>query len=129
MLLAARTRMTRVLVVDDSEDLQDALEMVLTDAGFEVVRALSGAEGLERVRELHPDVVLLDMMMPEMDGLEFLSHLSTLPAPPPVVATSGFAGFRAEATRRGATAFLVKPASIEVLLSAIHSSLERRARR
>jgi CheY-like chemotaxis protein len=117
--------MTRVLVVDDSEDLQEALEMVLTDAGFDVAGALDGARGLQLTRELHPDVILLDMMMPEMDGLEFLAGLSTQPSPPPVVAQSGFPAFRAEAMRRGAHAFLLKPISAEVLLGALRSAIEQ----
>ena len=117
--------MTRVLVVDDSEDLQDALRMVLTDEGFDVASALDGRSGLELTRRLRPDAILLDMMMPEMDGLQFLSHLSAEPAPPPVVATSGFDCFRAEALRRGAVAFLVKPMSTDVLVAALRSALER----
>jgi hypothetical protein len=71
-------------------------------------------------------VILLDMMMPELDGLEFLQRLSALPSPPPVVAYSGFDGFRVEALRRGALAFLLKPISTQTLLGALRSALERR---
>jgi len=119
--------MALVLVVDDSTDLQETLEPVLTDEGFEVAGALDGQHGLQMTRDLHPDVILLDMMMPEMDGLEFLSRLSAEPSPPPVVANSGFAAFRAEALRRGALAFLVKPLSLATLLRALRSAIERRA--
>lgn len=118
--------MDRVLVVDDSEDQRQALEMVLTDAGFEVVGAADGVAGLRLAQELRPDVILLDMMMPEMDGLEFLSRLAARPSAPPVVANSGFAAFRAEALRRGAHAFLIKPLSIDTLLAALRSALARR---
>jgi CheY-like chemotaxis protein len=119
--------MTLVLIVDDSEDLQDTLQMVLTDEGFEVAGAPDGQRGLELTRALHPDVILLDMMMPEMDGLEFLARLSAEAERPPVVANSGFEAFRAEALRRGALAFLVKPVSIETLVGALRSAAERRA--
>jgi CheY-like chemotaxis protein len=118
--------MTRVLVVDDSQDFQDLLHMVLADEGFDVASALEGGRGLQLVRELQPDVILLDMMMPEVDGLEFLSRLSDLRPAPPVVGLSGFDGFRAEALHRGAVAFLVKPVSTETLLGALRSALERR---
>jgi CheY-like chemotaxis protein len=118
--------MAKVLVVDDSEDLQDAFQSVLKDAGFDVASALDGAHGLELVREQRPDVILLDMMMPELDGLEFLRRLSALPSPPPVVANSGFDGFRVEALRRGALAFLLKPLSTKTLIGALRSALERR---
>src|SRR5215475_5955150 len=103
--------MARVLVVDDSEDLQEMLAMALSDEGFVVSSALDGNRGLELAGELRPDVIVLDMMMPEMDGLEFLSRLATRPSPPPVVAQSGFLHLRSEALRRGAHSFLAKPFS------------------
>jgi CheY-like chemotaxis protein len=116
--------MARVLVVDDSEDILDALESVLTDEGFDVACAPDGAKGLELVRQVRPHVILVDMMMPEMDGLEFLSRLAAEPAPPPVVANSSFDCFRDEALRRGAVAFLVKPASASVLISTLRSAID-----
>jgi CheY-like chemotaxis protein len=118
--------MALVLIVDDSEDLLDALQIALMDEGFDVAGAPNGQRGLELMRELHPDVILLDMMMPEMDGLEFLSRLSAEAAAPPVLANSGFEGFRSEALRRGALAFLVKPLSTEGLVGALRSAVERR---
>jgi CheY-like chemotaxis protein len=118
--------MPRVLIVDDSEDMQDALGDSLSLEGFEVTSALDGKRGLELLREVKPDVILLDMMMPEMDGLQVLSCLSAEPSPPPVVAHSGFDGFRDEALRRGAHAFLLKPMSIETLLAALRSATEHR---
>jgi CheY-like chemotaxis protein len=118
--------MARVLIIDDSEDLQATLEMILTDEGFEVASALDGQRGLQLTRELRPDVILLDMMMPEMDGLEFLSCLASEPSSP-VVANSGFDAYRDEALRRGAVAFLLKPLSMETLVGALRSAIERRA--
>jgi CheY-like chemotaxis protein len=115
-----------VLVVDDSEDIRDALQSVLTDEGFDVACAPDGARGMQLVRELRPDVILVDMMMPEMDGLAFLTTLAAEPAPPPAVANSAFDCFREEALRRGAGAFLVKPTSASVLISTLRSAIERR---
>jgi CheY-like chemotaxis protein len=119
--------MALVLIVDDTEDLQETLGMILEDEGFQVEHALDGRRGLQMTRSVHPDVILLDIMMPEMDGLEFLSRLSAEPSPPPVVANSGFDGFRAEALRRGALAFLVKPLSLGALVGALRSAIERRS--
>jgi CheY-like chemotaxis protein len=118
--------MPRVLIVDDSEDMQEALETMLTDAGFDVSSAPNGKRGLALSRELRPDVILLDMMMPEMDGLEFLTLLAAEPSPPPVIGMSGFDGLRAEALRRGAFAYLFKPFSFDILIEAVRSALERR---
>jgi CheY-like chemotaxis protein len=113
--------MVRVLIVDDSEDLLDAYRDTLTSKGYDVAVALDGEEGLERVRELRPDIVVLDMMMPGIDGLEFLARLpSACPSPlPRVIANSGFDTYRAEALRRGAHSFLRKPVTLNVLVAAI----------
>lgn len=118
--------MARVLVVDDSEDLQESLSMVLSDEGFEVCSALDGKRGLELAGELRPDVILLDMMMPEMDGLEFLSVLATRPSAPPVVAQSGFHHLRSDALRRGAQSFLAKPFSTTTLVGALRAAIASR---
>jgi CheY-like chemotaxis protein len=118
--------MARVLVVDDSEDLQETLSMALSDEGFAVSSALDGRRGLALTGELRPDVILLDMMMPEMDGLEFLSLLAKRPSPPPVVAQSGFHHLRSEALRRGAHSFLAKPFSATTLLGALRAAIASR---
>jgi CheY-like chemotaxis protein len=118
--------MARVLVVDDSEDLQDLLQIALTEEGFEVSRAFDGKRGLELSSELRPDVILLDMMMPEMDGLAFLSALAARPSPPPVVAQSGFHKLRSEALRRGAHSFLAKPFSTATLVGSLRAAIDRR---
>jgi CheY-like chemotaxis protein len=118
--------MPRVLVVDDSEDLQESLATVLPDEGFVVSSALDGKRGLELTGELRPDVILLDMMMPEMDGLEFLSVLATRPSPPPVVAHSGFRHLRSDALSRGAHSFLAKPFSTTTLVGALRAAIASR---
>ncbi len=60
-----------VLVVDDESDIRQAVAEVLAYEGYEVVAACDGAEALDKARAYHPEVVLLDLMMPRMDGWEF----------------------------------------------------------
>ena len=67
--------MPRVLVVDDEKDLRSLLEYNLVQAGFSVVTAENGREALERVRESPPDLVLLDVLLPDMPGTEVLKAL------------------------------------------------------
>ena len=55
-------RKKRILVVDDSKDLQETIRLVLTDSGYDVFSALSGEEGLQKTKELNPDLILLDFM-------------------------------------------------------------------
>ena len=68
----------RVLVVEDDEDLQKIMKINLEHEGFEVVQAFNGKEALNLVREVTPDVVLLDLMMPEMDGFEVCKRIKSL---------------------------------------------------
>jgi CheY-like chemotaxis protein len=117
--------MALILVVDDSEDLQETYELLLGADGHEVAKASDGAMGLRLVEKIHPDLVLLDMMMPDVDGLEFLTRMpAECSRPHPVVlANSGYESYREEALHRGAHAFLSKPAEIDVLRAAIASAL------
>lgn len=75
----------RVLIVDDNEDVRAILGWRLTRAGFDVLGAPDGRAGLAALRAGHWDLVLLDLMMPEMDGFEFLAVVRTEPLAPPVV--------------------------------------------
>jgi signal transduction histidine kinase/DNA-binding response OmpR family regulator len=79
--------MTRVLVVDDQKIPRVTVSAMLQQAGYEVIAAASGAEGLERAREWRPDVIILDVHMPGMDGFEVVGRLKQAPetAPIPVV--------------------------------------------
>ncbi|HEX7797490.1 MAG TPA: response regulator [Vicinamibacterales bacterium] len=100
----------RILVVDDSKDLQEFFKVVLTEAGYDVIAAFSGDEGLKKAKELIPDLILLDLVMPGMDGFEFLDRMrADLAAPIPTILCSGFELTEQEALRRGALMFVRKP--------------------
>ena len=104
--------MTKVLVVDDSALMRRLLTGVLTEAGFQVAAARNGVEGVQRLTEWEPDVVTLDINMPEMDGLTALS-LMMLARPTPVVMVSSLTEKGAQATFEalalGAVDFIAKP--------------------
>ena len=80
-----------VLIVDDSAAIMDAYHFVLVQAGYRVATAPDGAVGLQLAKELRPSIVILDMGMPKVDGLEFLERLPReVSAPlPPVIVNSG----------------------------------------
>jgi CheY-like chemotaxis protein len=101
----------RILVVDDSKELQEFFRLVLEDAGYEVSVASSGEEGFAKTKARRPDLILLDLIMPGMDGLEFLTHLRSDLAPPipPAILCSGFELTEEEALRHGALMFVRKP--------------------
>jgi two-component system chemotaxis response regulator CheB len=103
---------TRVLVVDDSALMRKALKTMLVDAGFEVETARNGVDALDQVRQNPPDVVTLDVNMPEMDGMTCLSRLMT-EHPLPVVMVSSLteadARITFEALELGAVDYVPKP--------------------
>jgi CheY-like chemotaxis protein len=70
----------KILCVEDDTDMIDYIKLILGKAGFEVIGAEGGAEGLEAMRQVKPDLILLDLMMPEMDGAEVLLHKKQDPA-------------------------------------------------
>ena len=64
----------RILCIEDDSDMIDYLKLILSKAGYEVLGALGGREGLEAMRREQPDLILLDLMMPEVDGADVLLH-------------------------------------------------------
>jgi CheY-like chemotaxis protein len=78
----------RILVVDDEKDVQDFVCLVLSDTGFAVDSADNGHQALEKIEAGRPDLVLLDVMMPDLDGWGVLERLKRLPDPPAVVILS-----------------------------------------
>jgi two-component system, chemotaxis family, chemotaxis protein CheY len=109
-----------ILVVDDDPDILDAVCDVLTGEGYRVARARNGREALERVSDERPDLILLDLMMPVMDGLAFARALKASGVTPPVpVVVISADGNPDHAAGVGAEAFLPKPFDLEALLAAV----------
>jgi CheY-like chemotaxis protein len=121
-----------ILKVDDDPDLLEILDAFLEDAGYRTLEALTGAEAIRKTREFLPDLVLLDILMPETDGYAVMEALraDTLTSHIPILAVSARSGRedRRHALRLGACDFLVKPFSEEELLQAVHSAIGPPAR-
>ncbi|MFB9661943.1 response regulator [Glycomyces mayteni] len=110
--------MIRVLVVDDEALIRTGFQHILDAAGdIEVVAAVSGRQALAEVGRLRPDVVLLDIRMPDVDGLTILERLRALPSPPVVAMLTTFDTdeYVAAALRMGAAGFLLKDTDPEHL--------------
>ncbi len=111
-----------VLVVDDDEDLRWVLDLELRLNHFDVSLAADGRAALYQLRRKVPDVVLLDLMMPGLGGIGFLSWMSSVieGPPPPVVVYSAFVSAEAEVGRHGnVVALLRKPSPFHRLVSTI----------
>ena len=116
----------RVVIADDSPELRLLARVVLEDhPDVEVVgEAADGGEALDAVRDLDPDVLLLDLSMPVLDGLEVIDRLRERRSTVAIVVFSGFAAFRMEdeIRVRGAHAYIEKGASRERLVATIHDA-------
>ena len=115
-----------VLVVDDEAAIRDSLRMILEYEGYRVDEAGGGPQALAKVAERPPDAVVLDIKMPEMDGLELLKAFRERGYDMPVLMISGHADVQTavEATRRGAYDFFEKPLQRERVLVALRNAVE-----
>ena len=121
----------RILVVDDEASARSGLEKLLKQAGYTVNTAADGSEALTLAAEHPPDVVITDLHMPVMDGMQLLAKLRQQDRDLPVLVATAFGDVTAavNAMRIGAADFLTKPIDFDVLSIAIERALERRALR
>jgi len=114
-----------ILIVDDQEDIRRSLSGILEDEGYQVVMADNGADALEMAREEVPDLVLLDIWMPGLDGLETLERLKSLLPDVTVVMMSGHGTIETavKATKLGAYDFVEKPFSLDKMLITIANAI------
>jgi two-component system, OmpR family, KDP operon response regulator KdpE len=119
---------TRVLIVDDEPQILRALRINLTARQYEVVVAADGTEALRQAAQAHPDLVVLDLGLPDLDGVEVIRKLRTW-TPVPVVVLSGRADStdKVDALDAGADDYVTKPFSIDELLARIRAVTRRRA--
>ncbi|MBI5234012.1 MAG: sigma-54-dependent Fis family transcriptional regulator [Deltaproteobacteria bacterium] len=117
-----------VLIVDDEAGIRESLSGIFEDEKYTVITASSGEEALEILKEQLPDIILLDVWLPEMDGIETLSKIRDMDNGVPVVIISGHGNIElaVKATKLGAYDFLEKPLSLEKVLLVTRRALERK---
>ncbi len=123
----ARPEKINILLIDDEKSIRDSLTGILEDEGYDVTTASSGAKGLTEYDRISPDVVLLDVWMPEMDGIETLEKLIKKDSNACVIIISGHSNIdtAVHAIKLGAYDFLEKPLSLEKVLILIKRALEK----
>jgi two-component system nitrogen regulation response regulator NtrX len=119
---------SRILVIDDESAIRDSLKMTLEYEGYEFIGAATGQEGLALAERETPDLVLLDVKMPGMDGLEVLDRLRAMNEALPVVVVSGHGTISTavEATKKGAFDFIEKPFPSDRVLVSLRNALDQR---
>jgi len=115
-----------ILVVDDDPDILEALSEILEAEGFEIRRARNGKEALDRLEPDPPKLILLDLMMPVMDGWEFAQRLRTKTHLPriPIIVLSADRNVGNKATDIGAVGHLAKPFELNDLLEMVRKALK-----
>ncbi len=119
---------TSILVVEDDNDLRSVMTAGLRSAGHEVAEVVNGREGLRHFRAHPTDIVITDIMMPGMEGLELIYALRSATPHPLIIAMSGSTKFSqslclASARKLGAQRILLKPFNLDTLLAAITAEL------
>lgn len=118
-----------ILVVDDEKDLLDLIEYNLKKEGFNVIKAENGEEGIEKAKEFHPDLVLMDIMMPKMDGMEAVEKMrkdDELKSIPIIFLTArSDEKTEVEGLNKGGDDYITKPISTTKLISRIKAVLRR----
>jgi len=114
----------RILIVDDSRSLVLSVVRIFQEEGFEVLTALDGLEGLKKVREKHPDLIILDIVIPNLNGFQFLDLLRQYSSIPVVVLTGVHDENKLnKALTLGAIGYVMKPVPIRELALEIKSKL------
>ncbi len=116
---------SRILVVEDDKNVRALVSRVLADDGYEVEAVATGVEAIERLDGYRPNLLVLDLVLPGLDGWGVLRHVRALPTPPPVVLLTGSAEYRTftRAAREGVAAYMEKPFSLGALLRTCRSVL------
>jgi DNA-binding NtrC family response regulator len=117
-----------ILVIDDEQVMRDACNQILAREGCRVTSAASGAEGLEKIQRGRFDVIILDLKMPGLSGMEVLARIEEKAPETPVIVITGYATIESavEATKLGAYDFIPKPFTPNVLRTIVSRALEKR---
>ena len=119
----------RILVIEDQEDNRAILRDLLTSAGFSVLEAVNGAEGVTKARSELPDLILMDIQMPVMDGYEATRRIKAevATASIPIIAVTSYAlsGDEVRAREAGCNGYVAKPFSPRQLLGQVRGFLDK----
>ncbi len=117
--------MNTILIIEDDKAIVDVLKMILEHDGFRIEKAFNGPTGLEKYKEVNPDIVLLDIRMPKMDGIEVLQEIRKIDNKSIVIMISGHGNIETavQTTKLGAYDFIAKPFDVERLKLTIQNGL------
>jgi CheY-like chemotaxis protein len=115
--------MKKILLVDDEEGIQMLYREELQDAGYTVISAYTGEEGLEKVKSESPDLVILDIQMPGMNGIETLRQMKMDNPDLPIILSSAYTEYKQDLGAWASDAYVVKSSNINDLKEAVKKHL------
>jgi len=122
------TLLPKILIVDDEEGIRDSLASILADEHYSVEAVASAEDAFDRIAQSHFQVVLLDIWLPGMDGMEALGRIQALPHAPAVIMISGHGSIETavRATKLGAFDFIEKPLSLDKVIVLVRNAIQQR---
>src|SRR5438876_1401368 len=119
--------MADILIIDDEKAIRKTLSEILSFEGYKIEEASDGEEGLKKFKDKNYDLVLCDIKMPKLDGIEFLQKASESNADIPIIMISGHGNIETavEAVKKGAFDYISKPPDLNRLLITIRNAMDR----
>ena len=118
--------MKKILLVDDEENIQIVYREEFEDGGYHVISALNGESGLKKFKEEKPDLVILDIQMPGMNGVEVLRQMKMINSAVPVILSSAFQEFKRDLGTWASDEYVVKSGNLDDLKSAVEKLLGKK---
>ncbi len=116
----------KILIVDDEENIRFLYEQELIDEGYETLLARDGKECLEKVKQGSPDLIILDIRMPRMDGLEAIGKIIEIDKNIPIIINSAYSTYKDDFMSWAADAYVVKSYDLDSLKTAIKDVLQKK---
>ncbi len=120
------TMSVKILIVDDEENIRFLYEQELLDEGYEIILARDGKECLEMVKQQAPDLIILDIRMPRMDGLEAIGKIIEINKDIPIIINSAYPTYKDDFMSWAADAYVVKSYDLDSLKITIRDVLEKK---
>lgn len=125
LMIESDRSMIKILIVEDEEPISDLIRMNLVKAGYSCVCAFDGNEAADIISQERFDLILLDIMLPEMDGYELLAYIKTMEIPVIFITAMGELNQRVQGLRAGADDYITKPFEIVEMLARVETVLRR----
>ena len=122
--MQTQSQKSRVLIVEDDENQRALYQEELADEGYEILTACDGRDALKMVEENHPNLVVTDVNMPVMDGLDMISRLIEMDRSIPIIIHTAYASYRDQFSSWSADAYVVKDSNLDELKATIKKLLQ-----